>query len=293
MDVVVMIAQLISGLSILVFIHEMGHFMAAKAFKIKVDKFYIFFDAWGYKLFSFKRGDTEYGVGWIPLGGYVKIAGMIDESMDKEAMSKDPQPWEFRSKPAWQRFIVMIGGIVMNLALGVLIYSLSLLFLAEKYIPVNQMTSGIYAYDFAQEIGLKTGDKVIAINGDEIKRYKDIVSPKMLLGESITVIRDNEQVEIVIPEGFLKEFASRGRRAFVDLANHEFIVNEVVEKSPADSAGLKVGDKITKVNNDQIKVFGDFKQSVFDNKGKKVKIEVDRAGQTVVLDGRVRSDGTL
>src|SRR6185369_50737 len=135
MNGLVMAAQLIAGLSILVALHELGHFLAARAFGIRVEKFYLFFDAWGFKFFSLKRGDTEYGIGWLPLGGYVKIAGMIDESMDKEAMKQPPQPWEFRSKPAWQRLIVMVAGVTMNIILGIAIYSYILIHYDQKYLP--------------------------------------------------------------------------------------------------------------------------------------------------------------
>src|SRR3954466_4980275 len=131
----IMALQLIVGLAILVTLHELGHFLAARAFGIRVEKFYLFFDAWGFKFFSFTRGETEYGIGWLPLGGYVKIAGMIDESMDKEAMKQPPQPWEFRSKPAWQRLIVMVGGVTMNVILGIAIYSYILLHYEQKYLP--------------------------------------------------------------------------------------------------------------------------------------------------------------
>ena len=144
MNGLVMAAQLILGLSILVILHEFGHYIAARAFGIRIEKFYLFFDAWGIKLFSYKKGDTEYGVGWLPLGGYVKISGMIDESMDKEQMKQPPQPWEFRSKPAWQRLIVMIGGVTMNVILGIAIYAFTLLHYAEKYLPVENISNGIY-----------------------------------------------------------------------------------------------------------------------------------------------------
>src|SRR5215468_6693156 len=135
----VMAAQLIAGLAILVTLHELGHFLAARAFGIRVEKFYLFFDAWGIKLFSIKKGDTEYGIGWLPLGGYVKISGMVDESMDKEQMKQPPQPWEFRSKPAWQRLIIMLGGVTMNVLLAFFIYAMILLVWGERKVPVNSL----------------------------------------------------------------------------------------------------------------------------------------------------------
>src|ERR1700726_3231473 len=140
----IMTAQLIVGLAILVTLHELGHFLAARAFGIRVEKFYLFFDAWGFKFFSFKRGDTEYGIGWVPLGGYVKIAGMIDESMDKEAMKQAPHPWEFRSKPAWQRLIVMIAGVTVNVLLAIVVYCMVLFVWGSEYLPTKNVKYGIY-----------------------------------------------------------------------------------------------------------------------------------------------------
>src|SRR5436190_11555768 len=168
----IMAAQLILGLAILVTLHELGHFLAARAFGIRVEKFYLFFDAWGFKFFSFKRGDTEYGIGWLPLGGYVKISGMVDESMDKEAMKLPAQPWEFRSKPAWQRLIVMVAGVTMNVILGIVIYTYILSHYEQKYLSNAAVTDGIYAYELGEKVGLKTGDKVIAINGKPFERFE-------------------------------------------------------------------------------------------------------------------------
>src|SRR5205809_6373449 len=159
MSGLIMAAQLILGLAILVTLHELGHFLAARAFGIRVEKFYLFFDAWGFKFFSKKKGDTEYGIGWLPLGGYVKISGMIDESMDKEAMKLPPQLWEFRSKPAWQRLIVMVAGVTMNVLLGIAIYSYTLLHYEQKYLDNEAVNDGIYSFELGKKIGLETGDK--------------------------------------------------------------------------------------------------------------------------------------
>src|SRR5436190_9913796 len=164
MNGLVMTAQLILGLSILVILHEFGHFIAARAFGIRVEKFYLFFDAWGIKLFSFKKGDTEYGIGWLPLGGYVKISGMIDESMDKEQMKLPPEPWEFRSKPAWQRLIVMIGGVTMNVILGIVVYTFILLHYDKEYLANRDVNDGIYAFELGEKAGLQNGDHILTIN---------------------------------------------------------------------------------------------------------------------------------
>src|SRR6185295_15209594 len=180
MEGLIMTGQLILGLSILVTLHELGHFLAARAFGIRVEKFYLFFDAWGFKLFKFKKGDTEYGIGWLPLGGYVKISGMIDESMDKEQMKQPPQPWEFRAKPAWQRLIVMVGGVTMNVILGIAVYTFILLHYSEKYLPPENMKDGIYAYDLGKEVGLQTGDKIVSYNGEKVDRFEELLGSKVL-----------------------------------------------------------------------------------------------------------------
>jgi len=167
MNGIIMAAQLILGLAILVLVHEFGHYIAARIFKIRVDKFFIFFDA-GFKIWSKKIGDTEFGIGWLPFGGYCKIAGMIDESLDKEQMKQPPQPWEFRSKPAWQRLIVMLAGVIMNVILGILIFTMSHLVFTKEYLPAENVKDGIFAYEQARFIGFKTGDHIVAINGKEV-----------------------------------------------------------------------------------------------------------------------------
>ena len=211
----VMAAQLITALAILVTLHELGHFLAARAFGIKVEKFYLFFDAWGFKLFKFKKGDTEYGIGWLPLGGYVKIAGMIDESMDKDAMKLPPEPWEFRSKPAWQRLIVMCAGVTMNVLLGMVLYTIILFHFDKSYLPNENIKDGIYAYDLGRQIGFKTGDKITAINGKPFERFDDAVSSRVMFGATISVLRDGKQVDIKVPDDFYKTVMTAGRGHFI------------------------------------------------------------------------------
>src|SRR5574343_1719804 len=159
----IQVAQIIFIISVLVILHEFGHYITAKMFKMRVEKFYLFMDA-GFALVKKKIGETEWGIGWLPLGGYVKIAGMIDESMDTEQMKQEPQPWEFRSKPAWQRLIVMLGGVTVNVILGIFIFWMLTFSYGDSYIPNSEAKYGIVAYDLAKEIGLKSGDKVMAIN---------------------------------------------------------------------------------------------------------------------------------
>lgn len=198
-----MAAQLILGLSILVALHELGHYLAARAFGIRVEKFYLFFDAWGFKLFSFTKGDTEYGIGWLPLGGYVKISGMIDESLDKDQLAGPPQPYEFRAKPAWQRLIVMVAGVTMNVILGIIIFSMTLLVYKKDYLPNSEVKNGIYAYKLGEQIGLQNGDKITAINGKSFERFDDLLSSRVVFGAVLTVERNGQSVEVTVPDNFI------------------------------------------------------------------------------------------
>src|SRR5436190_7779717 len=241
MNGLVMTAQLILGLSILVILHEFGHFIAARAFGIRVEKFYLFFDAWGIKLFSFKKGDTEYGIGWLPLGGYVKISGMIDESMDKEQMKLPPQPWEFRSKPAWQRLIVMIGGVTMNVFLGIAIYTMTLMTFDKEYLSVNSVTDGIYAFDLGQQLGLQNNDKIVEIDGKPFERFEELLSSRVVFGSTLTVDRNGKQLEIYVPDSFYRQ-TIRAKGNFIAPFQANLKVDTVVPGNPADAAGMKKND---------------------------------------------------
>src|ERR1700761_3523562 len=206
MSIVIMVGQLLLGLSILVILHELGHFVAARAFGIKVDKFYLFFDAWGFSLFKFNYKGVEYGIGWLPLGGYVKIAGMIDESMDTEQLTGPPQPWEFRSKPAWQRLIVMLGGIIVNIVLGIFIFWMLTLKYGETYTPNSSAQYGIVPGNVGRMIGLKAGDKIYAINGKPVVRFEDLSGTDVLLNHSVLdVQRGTQQLKITVPANILND----------------------------------------------------------------------------------------
>ena len=190
--------QLILSLSILVIIHELGHYLTAKWFKCRVEKFYLFFDPW-FSLFKKKVGETEYGIGWLPLGGYVKIAGMIDESMDKEQMKKPAEPWEFRSKPAWQRLIIMVAGVTMNILLAFFIYSMILLVWGERKVPVSSMKYGLAFRDSLMfDLGFKNGDKILAVNNQPVEDYTDIVK-KLILGNEVNIERDGKLETVTLP----------------------------------------------------------------------------------------------
>ncbi|HRI26974.1 MAG TPA: site-2 protease family protein, partial [Chitinophagales bacterium] len=236
METIIMILQLILGLSLLVFVHELGHFMAAKAFGMRVPKFFIFFDAWGKKIWSKQIGETEYGIGWLPLGGYVQISGMIDETQDKSALMGEPQPWEFRAKPAWQRFIVMIGGVVMNVIAGIFIFTLFLSVYEKEYLPTEQVNKeGIYAHEVARKIGLQTGDKITEINGKPFARFKDLTATKVMFGADLTVNRNGQNRVITTPDTLYRQM----RQPFVSPMYENVAIAEVAGGSNAEKAGLQ------------------------------------------------------
>lgn len=201
--------QLILSLSILVVLHELGHFIPARWFKCRVEKFYLFFDPW-FSLFKKKVGQTEYGMGWLPLGGYVKISGMIDESMDRDQMKQPPKPWEFRSKPAWQRLIIMIGGVTVNLLLGFFIFAMILFTWGEEYLPARNLTYGVYVDSLGQQVGLRNGDKILAVNGVELTNFNRL-SGDFILNEAktIRVDRGGEIVDLSVPEGSIRRLIGR------------------------------------------------------------------------------------
>lgn len=289
-----MAAQLIAGLAILVTLHELGHFLAARAFGIKVEKFYLFFDAWGFKLFSFKKGDTEYGIGWLPLGGYVKIAGMIDESMDKEAMKQEPKPWEFRSKPAWQRLIVMVAGVTMNVILGIIIYWFVTYHYGERQLPISEIRYGLVASPIAEQIGINTGDRIIKVNGKKVKYFSDLLSAEVLMGNAVlTVVRSsNDTVNITVPADFIERFTDDSDSRYVS-PRQKFVVDQVVEDSNAEKAGLEQGDRIITVNNKPIEFFDELQKTLQDAKGEEVELAINRNNNIINKRVEVTSEGTI
>ena len=291
MEILIKALQLILSLSILVVLHELGHFLPAKYFKTKVEKFYLFFDPW-FSLFKKKVGDTEYGVGWLPLGGYVKIAGMIDESMDKEQMKKPPKSWEFRAKPAWQRLIIMLGGVVVNLLLGVFIYSMTLYTYGDKYLSNQNLTDGIWCVDgLSTDLGFKTGDKILLIEGEPVERFSSIVE-KMLSAKTITVERDGGDLDISLPDNFIEKLIENdGSMLFYPRI--PAIVSSFLEKSNAEQAGLKVNDQIIGVNDKEIKYNDEMAKALSELKDSTATILVKRSGEELSLKSKVSSDGTI
>lgn len=298
MSIVVMVGQLLLGLSILVILHELGHFLAARAFGIKVDKFYLFFDAWGVSLFKFNYKGVEYGVGWLPLGGYVKIAGMIDESMDKEQMAGPPQPWEFRSKPAWQRLIVMLAGIIVNIFVGIFIFWMLTVKYGDTYLPMSNAKYGIVAGPIGQKIGLKTGDQVVGISGKPIERFDDLVNPKIFLDNAVlNVQRGSEHLDIPVPATILNDISDKGSNGIDEfisvLPRSKFAVDSVVSGDGAAKAGLKKGDSILAINGTRVVFFDQLQDQLNVDKNKNVQLTVKRNSVIMPLSVNVSKDGKL
>jgi regulator of sigma E protease len=295
MSGLIMAAQLLLGLSILVILHELGHFLAARAFGIKVEKFYLFFDAWGFKLFSFKRGDCEYGIGWLPLGGYVKISGMIDESMDTEQMQQPAKPWEFRSKPAWQRLIVMLGGVVVNIIVGIFIFWMLTFKYGETYIANSSVLSGINPGSIGKEIGLQKGDRVIAVNGNKVIRFEELISSKVLLGNTnLTVVRGNKTIDIKVPDNILNKVSDLGIEAFISRAPLlSSTIDSILPGRSALKAGLKKGDRITAINGNSVKYDVDARELIPKFKGKTVVFDVKRGSEQLRYSIPIDTAGTI
>lgn len=270
-----MAIQLILGLGLLVFLHELGHFLFARLFGMRVEKFVIFMDIFDFKLFKFTKGDTEYSIGWLPIGGYVKIAGMIDESLDKDQMKEDPKPDEFRSFAAWKRIIVLLGGVIVNLIVGLIIFTCVLYFGEKEYIPASEVTEGMYVYEEGEAFGLETGDKITHVNGNEIVRVQDSYNKNIFAETVLTVDRDGQSVEVVIPPTY------KNRDILLYTAsNFEAVVESVIEDSPVEKGGMLDGDKITAINEHDVNVFGDVKNIMFNlSNSDTLNIEVMRNNQ--------------
>ncbi|MEZ4796874.1 MAG: RIP metalloprotease RseP [Flavobacteriaceae bacterium] len=291
MEFVIKISQFLLSLSLLIVLHELGHFIPAKLFKTRVEKFYLFFDI-KYSLFKKKIGETVYGIGWLPLGGYVKISGMIDESMDKEQMAKPPQPWEFRSKPAWQRLIIMLGGVTVNFILAAIIY----IFLAFGYgdidITADSIEDGYWIENpLLVDYGFKTGDKIVAINENEIVNYSDL-KKYLLEAQVVTIERDGDTQEIKLPEDFLGQLSGSKSRTFFEL-RYPFIVDRVSDSSLNKSVDLKKDDVILTVNGNPLKYYDQVGNSLESLKNQTVQVELLRDEETITRELKVDENGKL
>jgi regulator of sigma E protease len=334
MSVFVMIAQLILGLALLVFVHELGHFFAARVFKIRVPKFYLFFNP-GISLVRCKKVDgklrfkffakntadtvverdengepvldekgkpkhklidvnalpegdwrkypenTEYGIGWLPLGGYCQISGMIDETQSIENMASEPQAWEYRSKPAWQRLIVILGGVIVNLVVGVLLFALVIGKYEKQYLPNAAVTDGIYAYEAARNMGFQIGDKIVSINGKKPERFKDAINPIMYFGSIVTVERAGKSMDIVISEDAYNVF-KKAKKNLIQWSNFPVIADSIIENKAADLAGIQKGDRILSINDTlEIASWGAWLENIHNFNKQEISINCLRGEDTV------------
>jgi regulator of sigma E protease len=270
-------------------LHELGHFITAKIFKTRVEKFYLFFNPW-FALFKEKKGDTEYGLGWLPLGGYVKISGMIDESLDKEQLKKPPQPYEFRSKSSWQRLLIMLGGVMVNLIIGIIIYSFVLLAWGEKYLPNKNLTDGIWCIDsLALEIGLENGDKVISVNGEHPEKYSDILGD-LIFGGSFEVLRNGKVLNIDIPEDFVGKLVEK-RKGLLIYPRIPFIVAEIPDTSINYNSGLRSKDRVVGIEGIPIKYYDEYKSITDTLKGREITLDIVRENTEKKVKVRLSDKG--
>lgn len=293
METLIMVGQLLLGLSILVGVHEWGHLIAAKSFGMRVEKFSIGFPP---KIWGKQFGETEYSIGAIPLGGFVKISGMIDESLDTKSLSAEPEPWEFRAKPAWQRLIVMMGGIIVNVVSGIIIFIVLALVNGEAFLPKEELNKhGIVAYDLGEQIGFKTGDKVLAINGQSYERFSDILSPDLLLGSDnyYTVDRNGEKIRLDLPNDFIDNLADKSKRVEVIDPRIPFSVESVEEGSNAAKAGMQAGDRFLSLNENPAMYEDEFFPAIDTLKGQTVQLAVMRSGREVELNVLIPEEGPV
>ncbi len=281
MEILVKVAQLLLSLSILVIVHELGHFFFAKLFKTRVEKFYLFFDAW-FSIFKIKKGETEYGIGWLPLGGYVKIAGMIDESMDREQMKQPPKPDEFRSKTPGQRLLIMVGGVLFNLILAGIIYTSVLKVWGEEYLPVENMKYGVVCDSVALDLGFENGDKILSIDNQKVERFSDITN-HILLNEvnTIQVERNGETMDITIPETTV-QYIIKGARLFTPRV--PFYISDFVKGSKGKEAGMLKGDRIVGIDTISTLFFDQFVSVIGNYKNQTVAVLVERNGAEMAFN---------
>jgi len=293
MTVLIKILQFILSLSVIVIIHELGHFLFAKLFKTRVEKFYLFFDPW-FSLFKFKKGETEYGIGWLPLGGYVKISGMIDESMDREQMKKPPQPYEFRSKPSWQRLVIMLGGVIFNFILAMVLYVVVLFSWGETYLPTENVKYGIVTDSIGHAMGLRDGDKIVSVDGNYIENFYQII-PDIILNEreQITVERDGKLVEVNIDKQFIPQILKGKGRIDARMPFIPFEVSDFMKVSPAREAGIKVGDKLVGIDGKEFRFNDEYVHYLDDKKRKEITANILRGDDSLAIDLKPTDEGML
>lgn len=293
MTILIKILQFVLSLSILVIIHEFGHFVFAKLFKTRVEKFYLFFDPW-FSLFKYKKGETEYGIGWLPLGGYVKISGMIDESMDKEQMKQPPQPYEFRSKSSGQRLLIMTGGVVFNFISAMLIYILVLFASGETYLPTSNLKYGIVTDSVGYAMGLRNGDKIITVDNQHVENFLQIV-PDIVLNnrKTIQVERNGQVINIDIPKEYIPKLLKGKGQIDPRTPFQPFIVSSYGKVSPGKVAGVKLGDELVGLDSTRFVYYDEFQEYISENKAHPIVLNLLRKGETVNVTVSPTPEGLL
>ena len=288
----IQVAQILFILSVLVILHEFGHYITAKMFKVRVEKFYLFMDA-GFSLVKKKIGETEWGIGWLPLGGYVKLSGMIDESMDTAQMNAPAEPWEFRSKPAWQRLIIMLGGIIVNVILAWLIFTIMYATVGQKFIATEKIQeNGLVFGEVGQKAGFRNGDKILSVDGKHQPSFNRLTLD-VLLGDKVEVERNGQKVDVILTDEMKGEIISKEGKEFVGPRFLGSVVDSVVPKSQADIAGLKKGDKIKAVNGTFFNYYDEYKENISKHKNDSISLSILRGAEVLTLKAKVDKEGKL
>ena len=293
MTILIKILQFVLSLSLLVIIHELGHFVMAKLFKTRVEKFYLFFNPW-FSIFKYKKGETEYGLGWLPLGGYVKISGMIDESLDTEQMKKPAEPYEFRSKTAWQRLLIMLGGVFFNFILALLIYVMVLYAWGETYLPTANVKYGIETDSTGHSIGLRNGDRIVSVDNQYIDNFMQITADIILNNrKSIQVQRDGEIINIPIPADYVPKLLKGKGQIDARTPFGPFVISKFGKESPAREAGMEVGDELTGLDDRKFSFYDEFQAYLAENKGRTITMNISRQNEKLNLPVLVSEAGIL
>ncbi len=292
MDTLIQIAQILFILSVLVILHEFGHYITARMFKVRVEKFYLFMDA-GFSLFKKKINDTEWGIGWLPIGGYVKLSGMMDESMDTEQMAQPAQAWEFRSKPAWQRLIIMLGGITVNIILAFLIYTIMFSTVGQKYASTElSQKKGLMFGESGLNAGFKNGDKILSVDGKVQPKFNRMIID-VLLGDKVEVERDGQKQTLTITDEQKSKILGSEGKGFMTPRLTEIYVDSIVPKSESDKAGLLKGDRIVKANGQSIKFYDELSTTLQAKKSDSIQLTVLRAGKEILVSSKVTPEGKI
>lgn len=291
MDIFIQASQFLLSLSLLIILHEFGHFIPARLFDTRVEKFYLFFD-YKFSLFKKKIGDTEWGIGWIPLGGYVKISGMIDESMDTEQMAQPAQPWEFRSKPAWQRLIIMLGGVTVNMILGIIIYSMILFAYGEQALQNDKVVDGVWVMSpLAEKLGFQNGDRIETVRGEKVELF-NALTEEIIYGGEVVVNREGQEVAIEIPADVVGELSEKKYSGMFFYPRIPFVINEIPDTS-ANSGVFLPKDKVLTIGEDEIKYYDEVKPILSRYAGQEVPVVVERDDRKMELIAKVNDRGQL